>query len=320
MIGVIVRTDHSGLAYQSQALARMLNADKTLNIKSGEDIPSFSEFEEFLDGLDVMITAETPYTYEAWNWAKLKGVKTFCQPNWELFDGLVQPNMPHPDRYVMPSKWHLKDMQKLFPGTVYLPPPTIASDFAKIRADNLERTGKRRFVHIIGRNAIYDRNGWVSLMDALAFTKSDFELVVFSQQEMTGYSDPRVKYKVFDLEDQAELYKDFDALILPRRYGGLCLPMNEALLSGLPVIMPDIDPNKILPLKWIVPAYISGSFEGRSVIDIYSVQPKDLALKIDEFCSMTNHQMRLEKLKAYKVGGRFSDITLKPLWIDLLNT
>ena len=29
---------------------------------------------------------------------------------------------------------------------------------------------------------------------------------------------------------------------MPRRYGGLCLPMNEALTSGLPVIMSNQSP------------------------------------------------------------------------------
>lgn len=318
-IGVIVRTDNTGLGYQSRALGKMLNCTERLFINSGEDIPSFSQYEDFLKRIDIMITAETPYTYEAWNWAKLMGVKTFCQPNWELFDGLVQPNMPHPDQYLMPSRWMLKEMQELFPNTIYLPPPTIASDFKEARQVNLKRTGKRRFVHIIGRNAIYDRNGWVSVMDALSFTKSDFELVVYSQQEMTGYADPRVTYKVFDIEDQTELYTDFDALILPRRYGGLCLPMNEALLSGLPVIMTDISPNDILPKKWLIPAYVSATFEGRSVIDVYSVTPKDLASKIDELCQLPDYQLRNWKQEAYKIGyENFSDTVLKPKYDKLL--
>lgn len=317
-IGIIVRTDHSGLAYQSRALARMLNA-KTLEIAHGEDIPSFKQYEGFFKDIDVMITCETPYVYEAWNWARMAGVKTYCQPNWELFDGLIQPNMPHPDQYLMPSYWMSEEMKELFPNTVYLPPPTIESDFKKAREINLKRTGKRKFVHIIGRNAIYDRNGWVSVMDALKDIKSDFELTVFSQQEMTGYADPRVKYRVFDVEDQTELYTDFDALILPRRYGGLCLPMNEALLSGLPVIMTDVCPNnKVLPNKWLLPSYKSGQFEGRSVIDIYS--PEYLSQKIDEICNLPDFKLRNWKQEAYKIGHEnYSDVILKPKYLELFN-
>lgn len=320
MIGVVVRQDRTGLGYQSRALARMLKADKTLEVKDGEDIPSFDSYQQFLKDLDCMITAETPYVYEVWNWAKMAGVRTYCQPNWELFDGLIQPNMPHPDVYLMPSYWHLEEMQELFPQTIYLPPPTIASDFDEVRAINLKRTGKRRFVHIVGRPAIYDRNGWSNLMDALSYTKSDFELVVYAQAPITGLSDPRVKYHIFDQEDQIDLYKDFDALILPRRYGGLCLPMNEALMAGLPVIMPDISPNnRVLPESWLLPAYVSDYFEGRSRIDVYSIEAKLLAEKIDELCRLPNHKLRTMKQRAFKIGyDNYSDTVLNSKYKQIL--
>ena len=279
----------------------MLKPVKTLEISDGEDIPSFAKYQEFLEGLDVMITAETPYTYEAWNWAKLLGVKTICQPNWELFDGLIQPNMPHPDLYMMPSYWHLEDMKERFTNTDYMPPPTIEEDFEQVREINFKRTGKRRFVHVVGKPAIYDRNGWGAIMDALPQAKADFELVVFAQKEITGYSDPRVKYHIFDIDDQTDLYRDFDALILPRRYGGLCLPMNEALMSGLPVIMTDISPNnKVLPKQWLLPSAITAQFEGRSTIDVYS--PDNLAAKLDELCKLPDHQFRNLKQRALKIG------------------
>ena len=48
------------------------------------------------------------------------------------------------------------------------------------------------------------------------------------------------------------MYSGFDAMVLPRRYAGLCLPMNEALMSALPVFMTNISPNNaILPPKWL---------------------------------------------------------------------
>lgn len=314
-LGIIVRTDNTGLGYQSRAFRDMLKPHRVLEISRGDDIPSFSQYEEFLKDIDVMLTAETPYTYEAWNWARLAGVKTFCQPNWEFFDGLVQPNMPHPDQYLIPSYWHLEDFIALFPNSIYLPPPT--PDFPRARLANLNRTGKRRFVHIIGKNAIYDRNGWADLRDALEHTKSDFELVVYSQQETTGISDPRVKYHIFDIESQEDLYTDFDALILPRRYGGLCLPMNEALMCGLPVIMTDVSPNnQVLPNKWLVPAEITAHFEGRATIDVYS--SSGLAQKIDWLCGLSDKELKKEKQLAYKLGyDNYSFDVLESSYIDL---
>lgn len=321
-LGVIVRVDNTGLGYQSRALRDMLEPEKILEVSQGDDIPSFAQFEEFFKDIDVALTAETPYVYEAWNWARIAGVKTVCQPNWELFDGLVQPNMPHPDKYIVPSYWHLKDFQKMFPNAAYLPPPTLPKTFNKARDVNLSRKGKRRFVHIIGSNAMYDRNGWVAIMDALKFTDSNFELVVYSQQEMTGIADPRVKYHVFDVEDQTELYTDFDALIMPRRYGGLCLPMNEALMSGLPVIMTDIEPNnKVLPKNWLVPSYISDGFDGRSHIDVYSPNSEDLADRMTEFSHMPDYKLRNQKHKAFTIGYRnYSPAILQPKYELLLST
>lgn len=308
-LGLVVRTDNTGLGYQSRAFRDMLQPHKVLEVTRGDDIPSFAQYEEFLKDIDVMLTAETPYTYEAWNWAKMASVKTFCIPNWEFFDGLVQPNMPHPDQYIMPSYWHLEEMQELFPGTVYLPQPTPG--FKDARELNLTRSGKRRFVHIVGQNAIYDRNGWADLRDALSQTEADFELVVYSQQPITGVADPRVKYHIFDIPNQSDLFSDFDALILPRRYGGLCLPMQEALMAGLPVIMTDISPNnKVLPKEWLLPAEVTAHFEGRATIDVHSTS--GLAQKIDWLCRLSDEQMRTEKERAYSIGyGNYSFDVLK---------
>lgn len=316
-LGIIVRTDRSGLGYQSRAFREMLRPDKVLEIKQGDELPSFAQYEDFLKDIDVMLTCETPYVYEAWNWARMAGVKTFCIPNWEFFDGLIQPNMPHPDQYILPSYWHLEEMQTLFPGTVYLPQPV--PDFKQARETNLNRRGKRRFVHIVGTNAIYDRNGWADLRDALAETKADFELTVYSQKEITGVADPRVSYHIFDIEDQAELYTDFDALILPRRYGGLCLPMQEALIAGLPVIMPDIEPNnKVLPKEWLLPAEVTAQFEGRATIDVHS--SSGLAKKIDELCALSDAAMQQMKQQAYKIGyENYSFDVLKCKYKQLLN-
>lgn len=299
----------------------MLNAHKILEVRSGEDIPSYERFQEFFKDIDVMITAETPYTYTAWNWAREAAVKTFCQPNWEFFDGLIQPNMPHPDQYLIPSYWHLGDFQERFPNSVYLPPPIFVGDFSKALLTNVERKGKKRFVHIIGRNAVYDRNGWALIMDALPYCKSDFELVVRSQVATTGVTDERVIYHIFDVEDQTEMYTDYDAMILPRRYGGLCLPMNEALCSGLPVIMTDIDPNnKVLPEEWLVPAEATASFTARAEIDVYWSSPERLAAKIDEFCNMTDGEMYLAKLKAFKIGyENYSSEVLKLRYDSVLS-
>jgi glycosyltransferase involved in cell wall biosynthesis len=43
--------------------------------------------------------------------------------------------------------------------------------------------------------------------------------------------------------DRWSLYDDADLLVLPRRYGGLCLPVLEAFASGVGVVMTDVEPQ-----------------------------------------------------------------------------
>src|SRR5690606_2061207 len=114
------------------------------------------------------------------------------------------------------------------------------------------------------------------------------ELVIRSQYPLPyQINDRRVMFDIGNKLEQNELYKDFDAMILPRRYGGLCLPMNEALCSGLPVIMTDISPNnRILPENWLAQARVKTQFMTRTMIDLYMTDLQDLARRIDQFATM----------------------------------
>jgi hypothetical protein len=66
-------------------------------------------------------------------------------------------------------------------------------------------------------------------------SRAPFELVVKSQEPLKPLlKDPRITWDSSAPDDRADQYAGFDALIYPRRYGGLALPMNEALTSGVP--------------------------------------------------------------------------------------
>jgi hypothetical protein len=157
---------------------------------------------------------------------------------------------------------------------VYLPPPTFAEDFARARDTNLARCAGPRFLHSIGKEAAHDRNGTLVVIEALKHTTADFELVLKAQPPyVLNCDDPRVTLDLSAPEDQEQLYSGYTALLYPRRYGGLALPMNEALISALPVIMPNISPNyQALPAEWLVPATTSSSFHARTKIPIYDAE------------------------------------------------
>jgi glycosyltransferase involved in cell wall biosynthesis len=72
----------------------------------------------------------------------------------------------------------------------------------------------------------------------LKYSKTDYELIVTAQKDLGIVpKDSRLKIVVGNSENRQDLYSGYDAMVLPRRYAGLCLPMNEALISGLPVFM-----------------------------------------------------------------------------------
>lgn len=342
-LGIIVRADKTGLGNQTRNLCKMLNPDKVLIIDSrpfnkneqffetykgyykqiSRGFLTDQEINRFLINLDTVITCELFYSNNFVNIANRRGVKTFNQYNYEFFDNFSNPNLTLPTQLISPSKWHLEEMQNNF-GVVYLPPPINSVAFEDVFQYNNRRVGKRRFLHVVGREAVNDRNGTLDLLDSLQYTTSDFELVVKIQNNSSlpeKYIDPRITFDFSSPLDEVELYRDFDAMILPRRYAGLCLPMNEALMAGLPVIMTDIDPNnKILPKKWLVASERKGHFMTRTKIDIYSAKHKDLAKKIDELVNLSDRDLKLEKLGARAIGNlNYSDIILKPKYLELLN-
>jgi glycosyltransferase involved in cell wall biosynthesis len=108
-------------------------------------------------------------------------------------------------------------------------------------------------------------------------------------------------------------------MILPRRYAGLCLPMNEALISGLPVFMTDISPNnQILPKDWLVKSDKIGEFKTKLMVDIYEASQEKLAKSIDNY--FNNINIYDSKQKAIEIGfNNFSVEVLKDKWLKVIN-
>jgi glycosyltransferase involved in cell wall biosynthesis len=108
-------------------------------------------------------------------------------------------------------------------------------------------------------------------------------------------------------------------MVLPRRYAGLCLPMNEALISGMPVFMTDVSPNnQILPGKWLVESKKIGEFKTKSMVNIYEANPERLANMIDKYIEGGN--INDYKNKAVEIGfNNFSVEVLKDKYLQIIN-
>ena len=342
---IIARADLTGLGRQSRNWVRLLDPYKVVVINSkpfnGNDqyfewyekrrnayrIDGFikpEEINDILNDVDVLLTFEIPYNYQLISVARARGIKTIIQNNWEFTDYLSQKYLPLPDLLVNHSYWHLEDQKKLWPDiTEYCPTPYFIEDFDEIYKINIERDlvegQRRRFLHIAGRNTYLDRHGTEDLIEAVKLIPSeiDFELVINTQTtEIKNAGDPRITIDRSSCADERELYSNFDAMIMPRRYAGGCLPMNEALASGLPVIMPDIDPNdKILPAFWLVPAEKKDTFMTRTEIDVYSVNHMALAAKIAQLAVLDEVTMSSYKNIAREIAiEEFSGGSVKRKW------
>lgn len=340
-LAMVVRSDSGGLAWQTLALCQMLRPARIMVIDSTpfnsaeqhperfdgyegftvKGFPSNMECSRLLLGMDAVMTCETPYNFHLFALARQRGIRALLMHNVEFSDNLNNSRMSRPHLFIAPSLWRFDEFKAKFPNTIHLPPPTFHQNFNTAREANFARTGRRRFLHVVGKPAAHDRAGMFALLEALEHTGSSFELVIKSQSPMSfAVADRRVRFDYTSPEDQELLYQNFDAVVYPRRYGGLSLVVNEALMSGLPVIMPDIDPNyNLLPADWLVPAKKTGEFMARAMVDIYSTDAKALAAKIDEFCAMSDAELSKAKADAFDIGySNFSADCLRPRYKQLL--
>jgi hypothetical protein len=248
--------------------------------------PNADDFRAWLPGLDVVYTAETGYGRALWPEARRAGVKTVLHANYEFLD-----RDDHPTLWAAPSKWHFNELPR---PRVLLPVP-IASDRFAVRADFPAARPAARFLHIVGRPAIHDRNGTADLLQALKYVRSDATVTIRCQEpgyvekvidQVASLGNATVQVETGDTVNYWDNYDGQDVLVLPRRFGGLCLPAQEAIGAGLPVIMPDICPNNAwLPHEWLVPAGWCRDFHAKQRVDVYSANHRALAAKIDEFAT-----------------------------------
>jgi len=340
-LGIIARSDNTGLGNQTRELVNMLNPDKILLIDStpfnknkqhpewyekyncikSHGFPSSQHIKVFLNDIDVVLSCETFYDQNFIKYADKRGVKTILQYNYELFGHLSNPNLPLPTVLLSPSIWEIDTIKRMFGNktkVIHLPPPTNEELFYKIKENNLSKS-HNKILHIAGKKAAKDRNGTNTVIDMLKYSKENYQLVIKSQSEIeTATKDPRLTIEIGNPSHREDMYNGFDAMVLPRRYAGLCLPMNEALLSGLPVFMTNVSPNnQILPQDWLVDSDSIGSIRTKVRINLFEANNVLLAQTIDRYMSV-NDKINYKK-QAYELGfNNFAPTVLKDKYLELI--
>lgn len=327
-VGLIARADNRGLGQQTWACYRHMRPAKTLVVdcpskkplklhpdrfpdaRIVKGFPTRADIVDFLTDLDVVYTAETGYGHHLWREADRMGVRTVLHANYEFWDASDTPTT-----LAAASEWHLADYGR---EAVFLPVPIETDRFTPSASPVA-----RRWLHPIGRPAIHDRNGTADLLMALQFVTADIEVTITCQE--SGYVGGLINRYGIRTPDNVALrlestdalhywtkYDGQDAVVLPRRFGGLCLPANEAIGANIPVIMPDIEPNNVwLPEAWLHKAAYAGQFQAKQPITYYRSDPEQLAALIDRFATdKTLYRNAVQDARA--IARSRSWITLQP--------
>jgi glycosyltransferase involved in cell wall biosynthesis len=342
-LGIIARCDNTGLASQTWEYVRHLSPAKILvidvsryadqgdhcnkhahrerfddleNVTYFENwVPSESVCMRFLDGLDTVLSAETMYNPNMCHYAKRNNVKTVVAPNWEFFDPGLKPSL-----YIPPTTWHIESMG---PTKVIHMPNPVDTDRVKMRED-LPKTAQH-LIHMVGRPAVHDRNGTEFFLEALRKMVTPIKATIRCQDPsyVRGLNTQMPDHVTLEVDNRNvpnywNNYEDGDLLVMPRRYGGQCMPAQEAVAAGIPTIMTNISPNDDwLPQSWLIPATQTGAFRAKQFVDIYTPHTDALALKMQLMAS--NEEAYAEaKKKARQRRHRLSWDTLKEPFESLL--
>lgn len=339
-VGLIARADNRGLGQQTWSFYRNMHPAKTMVVNCPSEQPLQNHFDrfpdatiingypsgqdvrDFLDGLDAVYTAETSYNQDLWHEARNMGVRTLLHANFEFLDRTDSPTV-----WAAPSLWRIDEWPA---GTVHLPMP--------IETDRFPHTEKppvaRNFLHVIGRPTFdrsrdLNRNGTLQLLQALRYIEADITITIRCQQP--GYVGALINDHSIRTPDNITLviepgdhpnywdaYTNQHAAILPRRFGGLCLPAQEAIGAGIPVIMPNIDPNNTwLPHEWLTQAHRDGEFVAKQHITCHTTDPAALAQKITQLANDTSFYSRAAA-QARNIRNQMSWETLKPMYEKVL--
>lgn len=343
-LGLLACSSNTGLGYQTLTIAEHLNPDKVLvydiskhngmpthherfyQPRVCDGIPTNQDMEWLVDGMDVIIVCETPLNYHLFEYANQRGVKVIQQLNVEFFDFFKKPHLPRPSLLGMPSEWRQHEIEGLnIAPVIQLPLPVDRKRFPFREIKQC-----KTFIHIVGRPAIHDRNGTLSFIAAAEILGGQYQYKIYLQPP----TDPRaieyfrpikqalenasVKIEVVEnIEDNTQMYLGGDVLVLPRRYGGLCIPMQEALSCGLPVVMPDISPNyQRLPKDWRCGVRRLTEFEYHTNVIVWEAVVGDLVEKMKQF--INDEFMQTANRKANEIADSISWETLKPFYQEVM--
>lgn len=295
--GLVARADNTGLGNLTWEIWRHLSPDRTvvIDVEAYRKQPTHRDrypgstwnigldcdwseesIRRFLDGLDTVFTAETPYNPALFSIAREMGVRSVLYVMPELFPYNEHPDLPRPDLYVCPTSYLLDNI----PNPKMVLPLPVDRERCRFRT----RTSANGTVwHLAGRPALLDRNGSLVVVESSPFVRGKVRLRAQTTKVSGRRAFPNLHTEQREFANYWEAYDDIDLLAIPRRYGGLCMPLQEAASCGIPVIIPNVEPyNAGWPEPLLVEPVIDRARRmAGGIIPLAAIPPRRLADKVN---------------------------------------
>jgi hypothetical protein len=241
---------------------------------------------DFCTGLDVVYAAEWFYRQDFCDIARECGARTVLHAMPEMWHAEDAP----PDVVWAPTGWELghKDhtMRQLMPADAHVVPVPIPTDTFTPRP----RVGGA--VLHLASPAFKDRNGSDLVAQAVRWMDYDVKVIWAADVEHPPPARPlTIRGRMVDIEwrheaqvDRRDVYPaEAGILLLPRRFGGLSLPMQEVAALGWPIVTTNLTPQN----EWVHPDTLVEPMACDPVkmvggwFDIYSCNPRQLAFRVE---------------------------------------
>ncbi len=298
------KSDNGGLGNLLWELCRHLEPDRVLVMDLGEFGRSDVHLDRFdgldtrvvhglgipaddrawlLDGCDVLYSAETWYEDTIAHEARDRGVRTVLH---------VMPELYLASR-ISDETWVPTTYRHALVSRSTIVPVPVALD----RFEYAPRYPAEHFVNLWAP-AMLDRNGTDATFAALELIREPVKFTVLGAQRSIEMLTSPVELDCSPRPYPVDYFDvwpdDADVLVLPRRYAGLSMPVQEAAARGMPAIMTACEPQN----EW--PGVVPVPSRGRptrhrmagGLVDVHDPDPVAIARAVERLA--TDHAFACE--------------------------
>lgn len=321
-LGLIVRADNRGLGIQTWEIWRHLNPAVTVCVDISPIDPNGNwpqQFERFPDAIispwsgylnplsaeavdalltcDILFSVETTYDPKLYELARQRGIATVIYVNPELW-------RPHETDYAsavwVPSRWKIDRI----PRAEWVPMP--------VALDRFNGVGGMSYLHVGGHKARGDRNGMETAIRAARYAGITLNVTTQDRLRIAG----RGVTQQPSVENYWDLYSDYGVLVMPRKYGGLSLPVQEAMAAGLAVIMSDCPPNGDWPVSRIAGRFVQRVQMPGGQVELFDTDRIALATEMQRMADLDYRAEWQDKGRAWALAHSWHQ--LKAEWLARL--